>query len=176
MFGSVKPGGDADRRAYQQRYQGQLERSGIVRQDDAGDRLLEAERFAKIAADDTCEIMPVLRGDRLVEAERVAHLLQILGARALAKHLLHGIAGNDVHQQKYQSNDEPQPGKSKEQAQRNVTDHFRRRSSADAGAKPFSVAAPASAGCVDSCATAAGSGLILTRETRRRSISVTVKR
>ena len=39
--------------------------------------------------------------------ERVAELLEVLGASAFAKHLLNGVAGNDVGEQKNHGDDEP---------------------------------------------------------------------
>ena len=45
--------------------------------------------------------------ERLVESERMAELRKVLGARVLAKHLQHGIAGHDVDHQKYHREDQP---------------------------------------------------------------------
>jgi len=71
-----------------------------VGRDYSKDRLLEEERFAEITVKNSGEVATVLHAERKVEAERVAKLLQILCPRAFAEHLLHGIAGDNVREQK----------------------------------------------------------------------------
>src|SRR5277367_2186051 len=102
----------------------------------------------------------------------MAHLLQVLRARAFAEHLLHGIARNNVREHEHHRDDEPECGNGEQEPQRNVADHFRRRPlTAPAGAR-FSAASGAAtlADAADSegdGAVSAGSwsALIFTRET-----------
>ncbi len=186
-LGGVDAGGNADRHADQQRYEGQFKRRGIVLEDDARDRLLKAKRFAEIAVENARKIVAVLHGNRHVEAERMAKLLQVFCARAFAEHLLHRIAGNDVREQKNHRDDQPERGQREQQSHRKVADHFARRSRHGRGVASASESASARAAggaavrrmveaMEPSDGPAARIGLIFTRETRRRSISITVKR
>src|ERR1700722_14372809 len=87
--------------ADKQRKESQLKRRRIVRENYLHDRLLKMKRFPQISVSEPDEILFVLHVNREVQVERVTKSLNVFGARALAKHLLHGIARNDVRQHKY---------------------------------------------------------------------------
>src|ERR1700733_2602329 len=107
-------------------------------------------------------------------------LIEILGSRAFAEHLLHGIARNDMSQHEHKCDDEPERGYGKQNSQRDVADHLRRRPLAGpAGARCSTATGAAGTLGSDGGLTGgagAGRALIFTRETRRGSISITVKR
>ncbi len=68
--------------------------------------------LAPIAANQAGQVMRILREDRLIESERVAQIVEIFRARVFAQHLLHGIAGHDVHEHKNHRENEPNCRKS----------------------------------------------------------------
>src|ERR1700690_138984 len=143
------------------------------------------------------KIFSILRWQRKIEPERMAQLLQIFGPRAFAEHLLDGIAGNDMRKKENHGDDKPKRRQGKQNANGNEADHCGSCTFADdlrerfrlvgatatvaASASPLdgtTAASGADFGASDSGGTGAGtgSGLIFTRETRRFSISITVKR
>src|SRR5579864_7144982 len=121
--------------------------------------------------------MAILREDRHVQTKRVAKLLQVLRTRAFTEHLLNRIARNEVREQEDHGDDDPKRGNGEQKLERKAANHFRRRPLTDAAAARVSSWTDAgdSEGEAIPCA-GGGSGLIFTRETRRRSISITVKR
>src|SRR2546426_10566471 len=59
-----------------------------------------------------------------IKTQSAVKPLHILGASAFAEHLLHRIAGNDVHQEKNHGENQPERGKSEEKAEKEMTDHL----------------------------------------------------
>ncbi len=57
---------------------------------------------------------------RLIESERVAQIAQVFGASILAEHLLHGIAGHDVHEQENHCENQPDCGQAQCRGGRNT--------------------------------------------------------
>jgi hypothetical protein len=116
-LGGPQAGGNADAGADDQRERGELQGGGIVFEDQARDGALEANGLTEIAVGEAAEIANVLHADRGVEAEGVAELLEIFGAGAFAQHLLDGIAGDDVGEEKHHGQDQPNGGKSEKEAE-----------------------------------------------------------
>ena len=71
------------------------------------DRVIEADGSAQVSVEDVAPLVYVLGLERQVEAVVVAEFCEVYGSCAFAKHELHGIAGNEVNQQKYQRNYQP---------------------------------------------------------------------
>jgi hypothetical protein len=54
----------------------------------------------------------------------VAELLQVFSASALAQHLLNGVAGHDVREQKNHRKNQPERGQREKETERNESKHF----------------------------------------------------
>src|SRR6478672_176887 len=118
--------------------------------------------------------MNVLHADGLVETERVTQLLQILHAGILSQHLKHGIAGHDVDHHKNHRENQPKRGQRIQKSLEKVPDHLGFSTFSDAG---LASGVGFASGVVAKTLLSAGvfRRWILTRATRRRSISTTVK-
>ena len=75
-------------------------------------RRAKSKGMSPVSANKPGEIVRILRANRQIESKYLAQLLNILSARIFTKHLLHGIAGHDVHEQKHHRENEPHRGKS----------------------------------------------------------------
>ena len=118
FVGGEEAGGNADGGADQERDDGEFERGGIVFEDNLRDRLLEAKGFAEIAVDDAAEIAAVLHGDAAGRGRARGGAACRSSARAPSPSICcDGIAGNDVREEEDHGEDEPERGKSEEQAE-----------------------------------------------------------
>src|ERR1700723_492930 len=201
---SQHPCGNCNRRTDEQGNECQHDGCGIMFGDNFQDRLLKSKRLAKVSVQHASNVTPILRHQRQVQPQRVSKLLQIFHPRAFPQHLRHRIARNQMRQHKNHGYDQPQRGNCIQNALADVPKNrhlqrgaFAARAAAGASlatsvflAASFSAALgvaglslppprSASAALVSMAAVSTApvrSGFNFTRETRRRSISITVKR
>ncbi len=97
--------------------------NGITLRDQAGNSLIEAQRLAKVSVEHAAPVIQILLAERDIESIGVARRLNVSGGRAFAEHLLNGIAGNEVDQQKDGGHDQPDDRQGVEDAGEDVARH-----------------------------------------------------
>ena len=105
------PAGRASARASANAVRCQGQRVGIALRYEVGDCVVEADGAAQVAVQHAVPIMEILPPKRLIEAVLMAQGRQVRVRCALAQHLLDGIAGNQVNEQKHQRDHQPDDGK-----------------------------------------------------------------
>ncbi len=89
---------------------------GIAGRDEVGHRFVEADGTAQVTVKDAGPIAQVLLVKGQVEEVLVAQRCRVRGASTIAEHLLNGVAGNQMDEQKDQRNHQPNDGKSEGEA------------------------------------------------------------
>ncbi len=97
--------------------------AGIRSGDGRGDRLVGPERRAEVAAHGAADKRAVLREQRTIESEPRAQLRDVLRRRALAKHRLHRVAGDQVNQREHERGDADQDRDGQEQSANQESRH-----------------------------------------------------
>ena len=106
-----------------QRRQRQLQGPGISLRDDVSDILIEAERASHVAVQQAAPVVHVLRAQRDIQPVSMACGGDVGCGRALAQHLLDGIAGHDVNQQEDHRNHQPDDRQHVQQAAEEIAEH-----------------------------------------------------
>ena len=78
---------------------------------------------SQVAAENLLEIVAVLHMKWLIESQGVAQLFDLTASGAFAKHLLNGIARDDMDQQKDHRHDQPDHRKHEQKAGEEVAGH-----------------------------------------------------
>jgi len=91
----------------EERGDGELNGVRITGEDEVRDGVVEADRVAEVAVEDSVPVVEVLLAEGLVESVGVAEGDDVGGAGTFAEHLLDGVAGDDVDQEKDDGNDQP---------------------------------------------------------------------
>ena len=94
----------------------QQHRLGITLEDYACDRLIETERAAKVSVQNAFPVIHILLRQRDIESIGVAGGLHVGAGCAFTQHLLDGIAGNEMDQQKNDGHNQPDDGNHVKQA------------------------------------------------------------
>ena len=93
--------------------------------DRGGHRLIRPNRRAKVAAHDAGHEAGVLHVKRTIQAEALSKCVDVLRRRAVSQHRLHGIAGNQVNEQKDERGHANQDGNGERQPAKDETKHVR---------------------------------------------------
>jgi hypothetical protein len=91
--------------------------------DQRGHALVEAQRFAEVAVQYALPITQVLMAERDVESVGMARALDVCGGSAFAEHLLDGISGNKVDEEKDSRDNQPDDGQGVEDSRDDVAKH-----------------------------------------------------
>lgn len=109
------PAGMESSRADEERGQRQFDGVGVAVEHQRGDALAHAQRLAEIAVQHAFPIVDVLHVQRQIEAILMTQGGHVSGARAVAQHLLDGVAGHQMNQEENERDHQPQHGQGVEQ-------------------------------------------------------------
>ena len=98
-------------------------RGGISLRDDVSDILVQAQRASHVAVHNAAPVIHVLLAQRNIETVSMTRRRDVGGRRAFAQHLLYGIAGHQMDQQKDHRHHQPHDRQHVEQAGEQVAQH-----------------------------------------------------
>ena len=115
--------GNGNGGANQQRQKRKLQRRGIAFKNNSPYGRLKLQRIAQVSVRQLPKVVPILRGQRTVEPQRMPELRQFPGRGAFPKHLLYGIAGDDVNHQEDQREHQPEGGQGQQKTLQRISQH-----------------------------------------------------
>jgi len=114
--GGTHPRRNGQKNRNQERSDRQLQSVGVALDEQFADTLVVADGDAQVAVQDALPVVQVLLSERKVEAVGMSRGLEVGGWRAFSEHLLNGVAGHQVDQEKNKRDHQPEDGQGVEDA------------------------------------------------------------
>ncbi len=105
--GRTNAGRDRQNDGNEERGESELKRVGIALPEQVRHALVIAEGWTEIAVEDSFPVVKILFAERRIEAIGVACGGDVGGWRAFAEHLLNGVAGDEMDEQKDEADHQP---------------------------------------------------------------------